>query len=75
MIAAHVKKNARYILPRIAQLYGFLALSLSAIIFLAIYFSGASERVNGWFAWIYESIYLDEPMSREDRREFSSTMK
>jgi hypothetical protein len=53
-MAAHKRKNASYVLPRMIQQIGLLISSIGFMILLICYFTGAGSRINGWVIWAYE---------------------
>uniref|UniRef100_A0A914C5T7 Uncharacterized protein n=1 Tax=Acrobeloides nanus TaxID=290746 RepID=A0A914C5T7_9BILA len=74
LIAAQYKKKAHWVLPRLILQAGLLIIGFLVLFVEIAYFSGASQRINGWVIWIYES-FLDEPLTKEHRKEIHNELK
>jgi hypothetical protein len=54
LIAAQYQKKAYLALPRLVLQAGLLIIGFLVLFVEIAYFSGASQRINGWIIWIYE---------------------
>jgi len=75
LMLAERKKNSEYVLPRLVQQSGLLICGFLCTILLIVYFTGGSAAINNALISVFEYVVLENPLTRDERREAHDTLK
>ncbi|CAD5221163.1 unnamed protein product [Bursaphelenchus okinawaensis] len=74
LIAAHKKKNASYVLPRLIQQIGLLVCGFVFGFLCIFYFTGGAQKINGLVFWVYR-VFLDEELDVHAQKEVAAELR